>query len=57
MKVISPWTLFELLLKSAVIYKQRLLHENEIVQCLQNYKYQDINQGHFRKLRQTSTTL
>ena len=28
MKVMSPWTLFELLLTSAVICKQRLLHEN-----------------------------
>ena len=41
-KVMSAWTLFELLLTSAVVCKQRFSHENEIVQYLQNYKYQDI---------------
>ena len=50
-----PWTLFEILLTSTVICKQRFLHENEIVQYLHNYKYQDINQGHFRKPLQGST--
>ena len=30
-KVMSPWKLFELLLTSGDICKQRLLHENEIV--------------------------
>ena len=35
-EAISTWTLFEILLTSAVICKQRLLHENEIVQYLQN---------------------
>ena len=35
-KEISTWTLFKILLTSAVICKQRLLHENEIVQYLQN---------------------
>ena len=49
MFVMSDWTLFEVLLTSAVISKQRLLHKNKIVQYLQKYKYQDINQGHFRK--------
>ena len=29
--------------------KHKLLHENEIVQYLQNYKYQDIDQDYFRK--------
>ena len=38
MKVISAWMLLELLLTSAFICKQRLLHKNEIVQHLQNYK-------------------
>ena len=33
----------------------RYLHENEIVQYLQNYSYQDINQGHFKKTLQAST--
>ena len=48
-KVMSAWTLFELFLTSAVICKIILLHENEIVQYLQNCKYQDINKGYFRK--------
>ena len=30
------WTLFEILLTSAVACKQKLLHENEIVQYLQH---------------------
>ena len=50
-----PWILFEMLLMSAVICKQRYLRKNEIVQYLQNYKYQDINHGHFRKPLQAST--
>ena len=49
MKVMPLWTHFELLLMSAVICKQRLLHEKEIVQYLQNHKYQNINQDHFKK--------
>ena len=32
-------------------------HKNEIVQYLQNYKYQDVNQGHFRKPMQGSTNV
>ena len=39
---------------SAVIYKQRFLHKNEVVQCLQNKKYQEVNQSNFRKPLQTS---
>ena len=35
-KVVSAWTLFEILLTSAVISKQKLLQENEIVHCFQN---------------------
>ena len=53
-KVISVLTLSEILLMSAVICKQRILHENEIVQDLQNYKHEDVNQGHFRKPSETS---
>ena len=53
-KVISVLTLSEILLVSAVICKQRILHENEIVQDLQNYNYEDVNQGHFRKPSETS---
>ena len=44
MKVMSPWTL---LVMPAVIFKQRLLHEKEIMLYLQTYKYQDVNQSHF----------
>ena len=51
----SAWALSEILLTSAVISKQRFLHEGDIVQYLQNHKYQDVNQEHFRKLLQTST--
>ena len=50
-----PWILFEILLTSASICKQMFLHENEIVQYLQNCKYQDVNQDHFRKPLQVST--
>ena len=35
-KAMLPWIFFEILLTSAVICKQRFLHENEIVQYLQN---------------------
>ena len=38
----------------AVICKQTFLHENEIVQYLKKYKYQDVNQDHFRKPFQAS---
>ena len=41
--------LFEILITSAVICRQRFLHESNIVKCLQSYKEQDVNQGHFRK--------
>ena len=54
-KLMSRWTLFENLFTSAVICKQRLLHENEIVQCIKNYKCYDVNQGYFRKPSQGST--
>ena len=54
-KVMSTWTLSEILITSAVIWKQILLLENEIVQYLQNYKYKDVNQGHFGKPLQVST--
>ena len=39
---------------SAVIYKQRLLHENEIVQLLYNYKCYGTDQSYFRKPSQSS---
>ena len=52
-KAMLPWILFEIFPASAVICKQRFLHENEIVQYLTNYKY--VNQDHFKKLLQAST--
>ena len=42
------------MLTSAVIYKQRLLHENEIVQLLHNYKCYGVQQSRFRKPLQSS---
>ena len=38
------------MLISAVIYKQRLLHENEIVRLFHNYQLYGVEQSHFRKL-------
>ena len=38
-------------------YLQRFLHKNEIVQNLQNYIYQGVNHGHFRKPLQGSTNI
>ena len=37
LKAMSRWTLFEILLTSAVTCKQRFLHVNKILQILQNY--------------------
>ena len=42
------------MLTSAGIYKQRLLHENEIAQLLHNYKCYGVDQSHFRKPLQSS---
>ena len=39
---------------SAVIYKQSLLHENEIVQLLHNYKYHGVILSHFQNRLQSS---
>ena len=49
-KVRLRWTAFEILLTSAIICIQRVLHGNEIVQYLQNYKRHKFDQGHSRKL-------
>ena len=49
----SAGIFFKFLLTSEVISKQRVAHENEIMQDLQNYKCQD-NGGHFRKPEQAS---
>ena len=39
---------------SAVIHKQRLLHENEIVQLLHSYTCYGVEQSRFRKSSQSS---
>ena len=39
---------------SAVIFKQSLLHENEIVQLLHNHKCSGVDQSRFRKPLQSS---
>ena len=48
-------TLFVILLTSAVICKQRLLDDNEIVQYLQDCKCYNVDQCHFRKPWQRPT--
>ena len=53
LKTMWSWTLSEILFASAVICKQRLLSGNRTVQCIQNCKCQDINQGHFKNSLQT----
>ena len=45
----STLIVFEVLVTSTVVCKLRLLHKNEVVQYLQNYKYQAINRNYFRK--------
>ena len=57
LKIMSAWILFIIFLMSAVICKRRFLHENEIVQYLQNYKYKEVNHGRFRKTKQASTNV
>ena len=49
-KVKSCWTVFEVLLTSAVICILNFLRENEIFQYHQNYKRHETDQGHSRKL-------
>ena len=49
-KFISNGAIPVILLTSAVISRQRLLYGNEVAQYLQNCKYYNIGQDHFRKL-------
>ena len=49
------WMFSKILLTSTVICKQTCSHKNEIKQYLQNYKFQNVNQGNFRKPLLTST--
>ena len=57
-KVRLRWTAFEILLTSAIICIQRVLHGNEIVQYLQNYKVTNlakvIQESSYRVLQVTS---
>ena len=41
---------FEMLLTSAVIWILRVLHGEEIVLYLQNYKFRKVDQGYSKKL-------
>ena len=54
-KVRSRWTVFKISLTSAVICIERVLHGEEIIQYLQNYKRHEVDQGHSKKLLQSST--
>ena len=56
-KTMSRWALFKILLMSAAVFKQWLLHKNEIVQYIQSCKHQDVNQGRFRKSLQGFTNV
>ena len=44
------WTIFKILLSSAVIRIQRVLHGKEIVQYVQSYKCHEVDQDHSKKL-------
>ena len=48
-KVKLRWTALEILFTLAIICIQRVLHGNEIVQYLQNYKRNESGKGHSRK--------
>ena len=49
-KVTPPWTVFVILLTSAVICVERVLDRKEIAQYLQNNKRYEVDQGHSKKL-------
>ena len=49
-KVTPPWTVFIILLTSAVICVERVLDRKEIAQYLQNYKLYEVEKGHSKKL-------
>ena len=53
-KVRFHWTVFEILLTSAIICIQRVLHGNEIAQYLQNYDRHESGKGHSRTPLQSS---
>ena len=49
-------TVFEILLTSAIIFTWRVLHGNETIHHLQNYKRHKSGKGHSRKPLQSSTS-
>ena len=49
-KVRLRWSVFKILITSAIICILRVLRRNEIVQYLQNYKRHEFDQGHSRNL-------
>ena len=49
-KVRLPWRVLEILLTSVIICIYIVLHGNDIVEYLQNYKRHEFDQGHSRKL-------
>ena len=53
-KTMPRWTILEVSLTSAVIYKEKLQWENNIVQSLQNCDCQDSDNVHFTKPLQGS---
>ena len=55
MKVMLSSTLFLILLISGFISYSNLLHGNEVVQYLLNYKHHSLNPPHFGKFFQSST--
>ena len=56
-KVMSGWTIFEILLTSAVVLIRiyRVLHGKEIVQYFENCKRHEVDQSHSKKHLQSST--
>ena len=49
-KVRLRWTVFEVWSTSAIMCIERVLHGNEVVEYLQNYKSHEFDQSHSRKL-------
>ena len=49
-KVRLRWAAFEILIMSAFICIQRVLHRKKIAQYLQNYRQHEIDQDHSKKL-------
>ena len=48
--ILDSWTVSEILFTSAIICIQSVADGNKIVKYLQNYKRNEFDQGHSRKL-------